>query len=102
MNINVIARYEAIPYLHRLTAYPVCYFGIALYLPMTSYKNGSRPELVSGSHRTGDRLEVYLASGVPKQVRHDSGNKNALSFPLQSPRIFKLAMTGLGKVFSNI
>jgi hypothetical protein len=37
-------------------------------------KNGSHPELVSGSHRTGDPHEVHLACGVPKQVRHDIGD----------------------------
>jgi hypothetical protein len=38
-------------------------------------KNGSHAELVSASHRTGIPSEVYLANGVPKQVRHDIGDK---------------------------
>ncbi|MCS3735877.1 hypothetical protein FHS10_003841 [Mucilaginibacter dorajii] len=65
---------------------PVAY-EIASFLPMTSYKRGSHPELVSGTHRTGFAYDVYLARGVLKQVQHDCGVKGDCHFNLHSPRI---------------
>jgi hypothetical protein len=62
---------------------------ITSFLPMTSYKKGSHPELVSGPHRTGLPHEGYLASGVPKQVWHDGGVKGDCHLHRQSPPDFK-------------
>jgi hypothetical protein len=63
-------------------------------LPMTSYKKGSHPELVSGPHRTGFPHKVHLASGVPKQVRHDSGVKGDCQRHLQNfAKFYRSALT---------
>jgi hypothetical protein len=58
-------------------------------LPITSFKKGSHPALVSVPHRTGNPHDVYLARGVLKQVQHDGGVKGDCHFPLQRPPDFK-------------